>query len=54
MNLTRRQFGLGVLASIVAVLFGRLFGFGRGRTGGNHDASDIEARYWTPGDHLAG
>jgi hypothetical protein len=54
MNITRRQFGLGVLWSILALAFGRIFGGCKSYEEPEVKSESAEARYWSRGDRLAG
>lgn len=51
-KITRRQFGLGVMGALAALLFGRFLNiFGRAPSAfGGH----TKARFWSRADHLAG
>lgn len=52
MNITRRQFGVGLLGGIFMLLFGRIFGCRSAEEPTVHTES--AARYWKQADHLAG
>jgi len=53
MKMTRKQFGIAMLGSMLALFFGRFLGLFRREV--PHVASrPVRARYWSRGDHLAG
>lgn len=58
MQITRKQFGLAMLAGAAALVFGKLFGsfFGLFREKNETDrgSAGFKARYWKGGNRLAG